>query len=320
MQAIELDEVQVSLNRVKTALLQESHSTVELTQTVCHHLLNLGGKRLRARLVLIATGACQKPIHLGEKLAMIVEWLHTATLLHDDVIDQADQRRHQKAAKTLWGNHASILGGDYLYALAFQHIATLDHPKTIRALAQATSAIVEGEMQQLAHKNQLHLNRTPYLNIISGKTAKLFEVSASLPAIYLDAPPATIQALSQFGHLFGLAYQIIDDILDYQSTDAQSGKIQYTDLNAGTCTLPLILLSEQATPSLKNTIQQALKGSLAAQETVKQSLLESCALKDAWKIAQQFTQDALAHLAQVPESSYTQHMRTLLTSLLDRDH
>ena len=314
---IEIHALNDSLSRISNRLISHCQSSIPLMESVCHHLLKLGGKHLRARLALLATGACGHALEQGESLALIVEWLHTATLLHDDVIDQTDQRRSEQATQTVFGNTASVLGGDYLYALAFEHIATLNHPQTLSVLAQATRTIVEGEMHQLAHRYQRHLNRANYLKIIEGKTAKLFEVSTQLPAIYLSAPSEHIQALTRFGHDLGTIYQMIDDLLDYQCTSKDSGKTQYSDLHSGLCTFPLIVLAEHTDSTMHDLIEQALNGDSTAQESVKTALHSHNTFNLAWAEIITLTQAAQAHLDHIPNTPYRTALKQILAEFIE---
>ena len=260
--------LQASLAKINQEIIKECTSKSALAKQVCQHLLSLNGKRLRAQLTLIATGVCQKPICEGEQLAIIVEWLHAATLLHDDVIDNAEMRRHKLSANKVWGNSISILSGDYLYALAFKSISTIKNHQITATLAESTAEIIEGEIKQLENRFKLYQNIDEYAATITGKTATLFATAAKLPAILFNASPKTLSALNDFGHYFGLAYQMIDDIQDYSQSSSQIGKTQYQDLIAGTCTLPLIIASNSSDQTTKQAISLALKGCSKSQQKV----------------------------------------------------
>ena len=303
---------------VESALSLSDEHITPMAQELCNHLLNLGGKRVRARMVLLATGACGYACQQGEALATIVEWLHTATLLHDDVIDHAEYRRHAECAQAIWGNAASILGGDFLYAQAFKRIAKLQHHETTATLAQATADIVEGEIKQLSRRYELYLDEAIYFDLIGGKTARLFEVSAALPAIYLNAEKSYVEALKQFGYHYGLAYQVLDDALDYSQNTTTLGKKQYQDLKDGTCTLPLILAAKQASESEREQVTAALKGNVEAQSMTTKLVSTRHGVQQSIAIANNFCQIAESALRTLPKSAYVDALLQLLHQVLKR--
>lgn len=259
-------ELQTSLTNINKHLVKLCKSKSKLAEKICQHLLSLNSKRLRAKLTLLSTALCNDPINKGEKLAMIIEWLHAATLLHDDVIDDADLRRYKKSANKIWDNSASILSGDYLYAIAFQHIALLKNHEITATIATATTNIIEGEINQLSNRHTLYEDINQYTSIISSKTAELFAVAAELPAIESKTCNIQRKELRSFGYLFGLCYQILDDINDYSNKSSILGKTQYQDLKDGTCTLPLIIAANNAPLKIKKSMSKALQGNIEAQE------------------------------------------------------
>ena len=297
------------LNNVTRKLTENCSSESTLAQQACHHLLNLDSKKIRAKITLLATGICQQPISKGETLATVVEWLHAATLLHDDVIDDASVRRGLPTTNNIWNNSTSILSGDYLYSLAFKTIAKLKHPELTIALANATSTIVEGEILQLENRFELYSDVATYLSTITGKTAKLFATAAELPAIYFNVDNNIQTNLSEFGNYFGTTYQIIDDIKDYYATS--TGKNQYQDLLDGTCTIPLII-ALKLNPDFKDTAQQALAGCSKSQQKIQQlfqtdkNILAECNL-----LARNLAQQAKNQLMSLPESIYQQALLQL---------
>lgn len=221
-------------------------SDVDLIQQVASYIVQAGGKRMRPALLILAADA----LGLREdkriiQLATVIEFIHTATLLHDDVVDESDQRRGKQTANALFGNPASVLVGDFLYSRAFQMMVSLNCPDIMSVLADTTNTIAEGEVLQLMHIGDIHLTEQQYLHVIEYKTAKLFEAAARLPAVLIHDNKADI-ALSIYGRKMGSAFQIVDDILDYQGDAAVLGKNLGDDLREGKVTLPLIYAMQYA--------------------------------------------------------------------------
>ncbi|MDB2592611.1 polyprenyl synthetase family protein [Gammaproteobacteria bacterium] len=243
---------------IRSELLNISKLTdVPMLQDLCDYFLGSGGKHLRGALLMWINDLGPQPSTHAKDLAVIVELIHAATLLHDDVVDSSKKRRNQMTAHEKWGNTASILSGDYLYALAFKKISGLNDLYVIRLLADATTTIVEGEIKQLTYQNQLIDTKT-YFELIHAKTAKLFELSTHIGAYLAGFTAHQYQALAEFGQQLGLAFQIIDDWLDYQPQilpDKNAGD----DLRDHKATLPWILAYQQANNDDKKTLEQALK-------------------------------------------------------------
>jgi len=226
-------------------------SDVVLINQVAEHIVSAGGKRLRPMLVMLAGRATGNVGAEHHQLAAIVEFIHTSTLLHDDVVDESDLRRGRSTANAIWGNAASVLVGDFLYSRSFQLMVELDRMPVMRILADTTNRIAEGEVLQLLHVRNPDTDEAAYLNVIERKTAVLFAAGTRLGALASGADEATQQALYDYGMQLGYAFQIADDVLDYSGDADALGKNLGDDLAEGKATLPLIHAMAQATPELR---------------------------------------------------------------------
>lgn len=249
---------------VDQLILERLQSDVLLVNQISRHIIHSGGKRLRPLLHLLTARAAGYDGQQHIQLAAIIEFIHTATLLHDDVVDNSEQRRGQDTAHTLWGSTASVLVGDYLYSRSFQLMVELDSIAVMRILADTTNTIAAGEVLQLMQMGNAQLSHADYVRVISDKTACLFAASAELGGVLAERDSTTCQQLSQFGLLLGQAFQITDDVLDYRreplGADAVSlGKNRGDDLAEGKVTLPLILAMEQADRSQQQLLHTAIE-------------------------------------------------------------
>lgn len=243
---------------VDRIITEQLKSEIPLIAQTAEHVIQAGGKRLRP-LVTLLSGlvlACQAPELV--KMAAMVECIHTATLLHDDVIDNASLRRGQASANTLFGNATSVLVGDFLYSRAFQMMVSTDNLRILKTLSNATILIAEGEMMQMANIGNMAMDETTYLLIIQKKTAQLFETAAQVGAIVGKADSSIEQSLMRYGIHLGMAFQLMDDVLDYVGDPKITGKKLGSDLAEGKLTLPLIFLINQNDASITNMVQQAL--------------------------------------------------------------
>ena len=234
-------------------------SEVALVNQISAYIVGAGGKRIRPRLVLLFAGALgfEGPARL--ELAAIVEFIHTATLLHDDVVDESSLRRGRETANALFGNAASVLVGDFLYSRAFQMMVSIDRMRVLDVLADATNVIAEGEVLQLMNMHDPDLAVDDYLRVIRFKTAKLFEASARLGAVLAEAPPQVEDACASYGRSLGTAFQLIDDLLDYEGATTQLGKNVGDDLREGKPTLPLLLAMARSDAPERNVIRHAIE-------------------------------------------------------------
>ncbi|MBL8286696.1 MAG: polyprenyl synthetase family protein [Rubrivivax sp.] len=244
---------------VDKLIRQRLASRVALIDQISAYIVNAGGKRIRPRLVLLFAEAfgCSGPERL--ELAAIVEFIHTATLLHDDVVDESALRRGRATANAAFGNAASVLVGDFLYSRAFQMMVSVDRMRVLEVLADATNVIAEGEVLQLMNMHDPDLSVEDYLRVIRFKTAKLFEASARLGAVLGEADAATEESCAEYGRCLGTAFQLVDDLLDYEGDTAALGKNVGDDLREGKPTLPLLLAMERADAGQRELIRHAIE-------------------------------------------------------------
>lgn len=240
-------------------ILHELVSDVPLIQEIAKHIVNSGGKRLRPLLVLLAASALDNHSDEAQELAAIVEFIHTATLLHDDVVDDSSLRRGRETANAIWGNQATVLVGDFLYSRAFQLLAKRSNVPVSHELAHATNALSEGEVMQLMRQTQSDLTENDYYAIIYRKTARLFEACTHIGGIISTTDETIHRALAEYGKHLGMAFQITDDVLDYTANANELGKCIGDDLQDGKTTLPLIHAMANAPAADKALIQQAIE-------------------------------------------------------------
>ena len=240
-------------------------SEVPLVGTVAQYIIAAGGKRLRPALLLLVAGALGWRGEQRINLAAIVEFIHTATLLHDDVVDESGLRRGRPTANHAFGNAASVLVGDFLYSRAFQMMVDTHNPRVMEVLADATNVIAEGEVLQLMNTHNADVDAEAYLRVIRSKTAKLFEASARLAAIMANADAAIEARCAEFGQALGTAFQVIDDVLDYEGDTQALGKNLGDDLREGKVTLPLIVAMQRATPAERELLRNAIENADAGQ-------------------------------------------------------
>src|SRR5690606_20803282 len=247
------------MQAVDRVIRERLHSDVVLIRQVAEYIINSGGKRLRPALVLLSAGAMGYRGTDHHELAAVVEFIHTATLLHDDVVDESDLRRGNKAANALFGNAASVLVGDFLYSRAFQMMVGVDNMRVMQVLSDATNVIAEGEVLQLLNCHNADVEIDDYLRVIRYKTAKLFEAAARLGGILAGADDEPEARLAAFGMHLGTAFQIIDDVLDYSADESETGKHLGDDLAEGKPTLPLIHVMQYGTPEQSALVRNAIE-------------------------------------------------------------
>ena len=298
-------------------------SDVQLVEEIGQHLVEAGGKRLRPLVVLLTANACAAESETRVKLAAVIEFLHTATLLHDDVVDSSGLRRGKLTANALWGNAPSVLVGDFVYSRAFQLMVELGQLDILAALAEATNVIAEGEVMQLANIGRLDLSEDDYRTIIDAKTAKLFEAAAHSAALL--SPPtlphrdAQIAALKRYGQALGLAFQLVDDSLDYAGDAAALGKNVGDDLAEGKLTLPLIVALRDGDASTRRVISEALARKDASALPAVQAALQACdALGYTQRAAEREIAKAKAALEVLSPSPYRDALAELADFALHR--
>ena len=302
------------IQAVNVVIEESLHSEVTLVNQVAHYIINSGGKRLRPILVLLAAGIFGKVTPQHHQLAAVVEFIHTATLLHDDVVDESEKRRGQNTANALFGNAASVLVGDFVYSRAFQMMVAVQNMRVMEVLSNATNIIAEGEVLQLLNVHNADITDADYLQVIHYKTAKLFEAATRLGAIISNASPKDEEALSLYGMHIGTAFQLIDDVLDL-SGDAQAiGKNLGDDLNEGKPTLPLLYAMRNGTADEYKTIKHAIEhGGLEDLVGVLSAVERTGALEHVRSIATSECDLASAAIEHFSDSAY----KTALLSLAE---
>ena len=247
------------LDAVNRAIQRRLDSDIALIRTLGAHIINSGGKRLRPLILLLSARACGYRGDDHVTLAAVIEFIHTATLLHDDVVDASAMRRGQATANQVWGNEASVLVGDFLYSRSFEMMVEIDNTEVMRVLAATTNAIAEGEVMQLLNARSPDTTEHAYLETIHRKTAKLFESAARLGAVISNRKPPVCAALASYGIRLGTAFQLIDDILDYNADSADTGKNAGDDLAEGKPTLPLIHALRHGTAKQRRAVRRAIE-------------------------------------------------------------
>ena len=251
--------IEPDMAAVDAVIRRQLHSDVVLIRQVAEYIIQSGGKRMRPALLLLAAGAVGFTGKEKHELAAVVEFIHTATLLHDDVVDESDLRRGRETANAAFGNAASVLVGDFLYTRAFQMMVAVDDMRVMQILANATNIIAEGEVLQLMNCHDAEVDESRYLQVIRYKTAKLFEAASQLGALLGKVDSATEQALAAYGMHLGTAFQLIDDVLDYSGQEVSTGKHLGDDLAEGKPTLPLIYVMQHGTPEEAACVRQAIE-------------------------------------------------------------
>ncbi len=288
------------------------HSEVALVSQVGEYIVNSGGKRLRPALVVLSAKALGYAGKHHHDLAAVVEFIHTATLLHDDVVDESDLRRGRATASALFGNAASVLVGDFLYSRAFQMMVQVNDMRIMQTLADATNTIAEGEVLQLLSCHDANVDAASYLRVIHCKTAKLFEAAMRLGAILARVDNAREQAVAEYGMHLGTAFQLVDDVLDYSGDEQATGKNLGDDLAEGKPTLPLIYAMQHGNASQAALVRTAIEqGDLGRFAEVLEVIKQTGALEYTRQQAQQESDAACAALAVLPESEYKQSLLQL---------
>ncbi len=297
------------------------YSDVVLIRQVAEYIIGSGGKRLRPAMVLFTAGAAGYQGSYHRELAAVVEFIHTATLLHDDVVDESELRRGNKTANALFGNAASVLVGDFLYSRAFQMMVGTDNMKVMRVLADATNVIAEGEVLQLLNCHNADVEIEDYLRVIRYKTAKLFEAAARLGGILGGVSQELEDSLAAFGMHIGTAFQLIDDVLDYSGEEADTGKHIGDDLAEGKPTLPLIHVMQHGTPEQAACVRKAIEnGGRDDFAVVLSAIRESGAIEATRKVAEEEAQLALNALNQLPSSIFKESLIQLSSFAVARKY
>ncbi|WP_257288099.1 octaprenyl diphosphate synthase [Endozoicomonas sp. SESOKO2] len=297
---------------VNQCIAEQLHSDVVMVSKIGQYIIQSGGKRLRPLLVLLTARATGFRGHDHISLAAIIEFLHTATLLHDDVVDQSDLRRGRDTVNALWGNAPSVLVGDFLYSRAFQMMVGLDNMKLLRILSDATNIIAEGEVMQLMNINDASVTEEQYMDVIRCKTAMLFEASTHTAATLSGVDSEVEQSLRDYGHHLGMAFQLVDDLLDYEGDSEDMGKNLGDDLAEGKPTLPLIFALSEGTPEQKALVRDAIEqGGLDKIDQVVEAVRSCGALNYTSLKAREQSDKAITCLQALPDSEFRDAMEDL---------
>ena len=323
-QAVTFNNIQTftarDMQAVDTVIRLSLHSEVALINTISEHIIGGGGKRLRPALVIISSGLFQPTNAQHHELAAIVEFIHTATLLHDDVVDESAMRRGKSTANHLFGNAASVLVGDFLYSRAFQMMVKLQNMRVMDILSQATNVISEGEVLQLMNIHNADVTEQEYLKVINYKTAKLFEAATRLGAVISGANQTDETALAIYGMRLGTAFQLIDDVLDLSGDAKQIGKNLGDDLAEGKPTLPLLIAMHRGSPAEASAIRKAIQqGGLDELPAVLSAVSATDALQYVRDLATNETKLGCEAIAHLPESANKQALIDLAEFAVKRD-
>ncbi len=294
-------------------------SDVVLVNQIAEYIIGAGGKRIRPMLVLLFSNALGFKGPERFELAATVEFIHTATLLHDDVVDESALRRGRQTANALFGNAASVLVGDFVYSRAFQMMVSVDRMRVLEVLADATNVIAEGEVLQLMNMHDADITVPEYLRVIRFKTAKLFEASARLGAVLAEADNAVEEACAAYGRSLGTAFQLVDDLLDYEGTTAQLGKNVGDDLREGKPTLPLLLAMENGNTEERAIIRQAIEhGEVARLADIVEIVRRTGAISATRDAARLEADHAASQLSQLAPSDYREALLEFCVRSVDR--
>ncbi len=307
------------MKMVNQMIYDQLHSDVVLINQLSFYIINGGGKRMRPLLAVLAARAVDYQGEDHVKLAAIIEFIHTATLLHDDVVDESTMRRGRETANALFGNQASVLVGDFLYTRSFQMMTELKRPKVLEDLADATNVLAEGEVLQLMNCNDPNTTEESYMQVIYCKTARLFEAATHLAAVLADQPAEVCQALSDYGRYLGTAFQLVDDVLDYTADAEELGKNLGDDLAEGKPTLPLIHAIAHAPQAQSQQIRSAIEnGGCDEVDEVVATLNQVGSLEYTMQRAVEEADKAIDALSVLPESPYRDALASLARIAVER--
>lgn len=315
------DIIATDMAAVDAAIRDQLHSDVPLVSQIADYIISAGGKRIRPTLVLLMANAWGYSGSEHHKLAAVVEFIHTATLLHDDVVDESSLRRGRQTANALFGNAASVLVGDFVYSRAFQMMVSVNNMRVMQILADATNVIAEGEVLQLMNMHDPDVTEERYLQVIRSKTAKLFEAATELGSLIAGASEEGIAAAAEYGRSLGTAFQLIDDVLDYSGNAADIGKNVGDDLREGKPTLPLIYLLQHGTTQERELVRNCIEhGDEEHFDDILQAITSSGALEYTRLKAEQASQRAVESLQALPAGRYKDALMQLAAFAVDRNH
>ena len=311
--------VEGDLRQVDAVIRTRLASDVVLVNQIAEYIVGSGGKRLRPLLVVVAARACGYRGERHSEAAAIIEFIHTATLLHDDVVDGSKLRRGRDTANEVWGNEASVLVGDYVYSRSFEMMVSLESMRIMDVMAGATNKIAEGEVLQLLNANDPDTTEERYFEVIYRKTAKLFEAGAQIAAILSGAPLETERAMAAYGRHLGTAFQLVDDVLDYQSNSEELGKNLGDDLAEGKPTLPLIYALRTGNEDQRALIRRGIEqGNIEQLAQITAAIESTGGLAYTARLARREAALAIDAIAVLPDSAYKQALRELAEFAVER--
>jgi octaprenyl-diphosphate synthase len=313
--------IAADMEAVNRLIRQQLNSDVPLVSQIAEYIISAGGKRIRPMLVLLAANAHAYRGTAHHTLAGLIEFIHTATLLHDDVVDESSMRRGRKTANALFGNAASVLVGDFIYTRAFQMIVSVGDMRIMRILADATNVIAEGEVLQLLNMHDPNVTEARYLQVIRSKTAKLFEAACQIGALIGGASAADVEAAAEYGRSLGTAFQLIDDVLDYSGNSEEIGKNVGDDLREGKPTLPLIYLLQHGTSHEQALVRTCIEnGDESHFAAVLDAVTTSGALDYTKRAAEQAAQRAAEAISGWNNSQAKESLINLCAFAVGRNH
>lgn len=313
--------IDTDMHAVDLVIRARLASDVPLVSQVGDYIISAGGKRIRPALAILFANAHGYKGSAHHTLAAIIEFIHTATLLHDDVVDESSLRRGRQTANALFGNAASVLVGDFLYTRSFQMMVGLQNMRVMEILADATNVIAEGEVLQLLNMHDPDVSQERYLQVIRSKTAKLFEAATSLGALLAGASAAQVEDAAEYGRCLGTAFQLIDDVLDYSGNAADIGKNVGDDLREGKPTLPLIYLMQHGSEHQRALVRECIKnGDSSRFDEILTAVTDSGALAYTREQAESACRQAIAALHGLPENAFKAALTQLAHFSVDRNH
>ena len=309
------------MDAVNRVIREQLHSDVPLVNQIAEYIISAGGKRIRPVLVLLIANAHGYRGINHHQLAAVIEFIHTATLLHDDVVDESSMRRGRQTANAMFGNAASVLVGDFVYSRAFQMMVSIGNMRVMQILADATNVIAEGEVLQLLNMHDPDVTEERYLQVIRSKTAKLFEAAAQLGALLAGASEADIEAAAEYGRSIGTAFQLIDDVLDYSGNSTDIGKNVGDDLREGKPTLPLIWLLQNGTIEQRKLVRTCIEtGDEQHFDEILTAITTSGALAYTKSKAEKAARSAADSISSLRPSIFKDSLLQLSAFAVDRNH
>lgn len=316
-----LQLIEDDMQAVNNLIQERLYSDVVLINQLSHYIIGSGGKRLRPMLALISARACGYDGQRHIDIATIVEFIHTATLLHDDVVDESDLRRGKETANNVWGNQAAVLVGDFLYSRSFEMMVSVNSMRVMEILAGTTNVIAEGEVLQLLNCHDADTTEASYMEVIHSKTAKLFEAACQLGAVLTGLSAEQEAAMARYGMHLGTAFQLVDDVLDYTADAEEMGKNVGDDLAEGKPTLPLIIALQRSSGDIADTLRQSIEqGGIEHIDAIMRAINETGAIDYTLAQAKQETETAIANLQVIPDSPYRQALEALAWFAIQRSH